>query len=465
MMTTIIVVMVIYFAGMVGISFMGKKYAQNFDSYLNMGRSGSLILIMGGAIGAHIGNGFVVGGAGEGAAVGMGGALYGIGCALSYVILSFGLNNFVYKNGYLSLADYLRARYRTNLPAIIFNLSTVFSYLGILGAQLLAGKALFVALGLNGTVGVVVIAVVVLLYSQISGLWGAYATSVIQTAVIFVGLIATTAILLARGGVGVIADAVSSGVIPSTVLSPIGYDSATMVLLVIPTCMSIFTDQCSFQRINSASSAKTSQRAHLLSAVLMIPLAIMPAFIGLYGAAAFGASGNEAFFSVVLNVLPPIATALIITAVIAAVMSTIDGAFIAFSAMLIKDLYKGYVKPDVSDKQMKSMTTVLNIIIAVFGIVIALVSSSIVSLLSATYVFLASSCLIPFLGGRIWKRGNGKGAAASSIVGMIVVILNMLGILPLPYASIFPILPALVVYIIVSLATKEEPAPEASIEA
>ena len=79
------------------------------------------------------------------------------------------------------------------------DLSTAISSIGLIAGQIMAGKALFEALGLPGNVGAIAIAVVVLLYSQLSGLWGAFATSVVQTGVILVGLVATTIVLFARG--------------------------------------------------------------------------------------------------------------------------------------------------------------------------------------------------------------------------------------------------------------------------
>lgn len=79
MLTTIIIVLVLYFGAMVAIGWAGRHRSQNFESYLNMGRSGGVILLMGGAIGGQIGNGFVVGGAAEGASVGLAGCAYGLG--------------------------------------------------------------------------------------------------------------------------------------------------------------------------------------------------------------------------------------------------------------------------------------------------------------------------------------------------------------------------------------------------
>ena len=206
-------------------------------------------------MGAHLGNGLVVGGGGEGAAVGLSGAVYGLGCCLSYVFLALLLNNFVYQNGYLSLADFLRKRYDNELPAQVYNIVTVLSYLGILGSQLMAGKALFEAMGMNGVVGVFIIAIVVFLYSQISGLWGAFATSVIQSAVIAVGILAAVIYLFQDNAWGLIQEAVAAGTVPETYTSLYkGYDLTTHLMLVIPVSLMIFTDQCSYQRICSAKS-------------------------------------------------------------------------------------------------------------------------------------------------------------------------------------------------------------------
>lgn len=55
--------------------------------------------------------------------------------------------------------------------------------------QILAGKAIFQAFGIDGNLSIIITALVVLFYASISGLWGAYMTSVIQVAVIVAGLI------------------------------------------------------------------------------------------------------------------------------------------------------------------------------------------------------------------------------------------------------------------------------------
>ena len=124
MIPTIVIVMAIYFLGMIGIGWLGRKNADSFNSYLNTGRKAGILLIMGGAIGGHIGNGFVVGGAGSGAEMGIGGIWYGIGCALSYVVLAFTINDYIYKKGYMSLADFLQERYGDKITSLIYSVTT-----------------------------------------------------------------------------------------------------------------------------------------------------------------------------------------------------------------------------------------------------------------------------------------------------------------------------------------------------
>ena len=457
MITTIVVVLVLYFAAMVAIGFMGRDKASNFDGYLSMGRSGGVILLMGGAIGGQIGNGFVVGGAAEGSAVGMAGAAYGLACALSLVMVAIFLNKFIYNGGYMSMADYTVKRYNNHIPGTIYDLSTAISSIGLIAGQIMAGQALFEALGLPGTVSAIAIAVVVLLYSQLSGLWGAFATSVVQTIIITVGLIVTTIVLLSKGAIGDMQTAIEAGSLASSSLDFSGLTAAGFAGMMLPLLLGMVTDQPTYQRVASAKSAKTSAIACWLSCLVMIPLALMPAFIGSYGAFQYGAAGSDAFFVVIINELPAIACALIIAAVLAAVMSTIDCGLITMSTCLTRDIWQGALKKNPTEAQLKKITLGVNIGFMGISTILALSSSSILGLLNSVYSFLAAACFVPFVGGVFWKKGNAKGATAASIAGVITVIISWFGV-SYPIPTFFPIIISAVAFVAVSLATQEKKA-------
>ena len=455
---TIVVVLVIYFAAMVFIGWMGRSKASNFEGYLSMGRTGGVLLLMGGAIGGQIGNGFVVGGAAEGAASGLAGSAYGIACALSLILVALFLNDFIYNNGYMSMADYTRQRYHSEVPGTIYDLSTAISSIGLIAGQIMAGKALFEALGLPGTVGAIAIAVVVLLYSQLSGLWGAFATSVVQTGVIIVGLVATTIVLISRGAIGEMNTAIQAGELAGSSLDMSGLSASGFAAMMLPLLFGMVTDQPTYQRINSAKSAGTSKIACYLSCIIMIPLALMPAFIGSFGAYKYNASGNSAFFDVILNELPAIVCALIIAAVLAAVMSTIDCGLITMSTVLTRDIWQGALHKNPSEKQLKKITLVINILFMGSSTILALSSGSILGLLNSVYSFLAAACFVPFVGGIVWKKADAKSAISASVVGVLTVLISWIPGVTFPLGNIipsglFPIIPSAMAFILVGLFT------------
>lgn len=453
MLTTIVIVMVIYFAVMALLGYLGKKHSSTFESHLNMARTAGPMMVICSAVGTHIGNGFIVGGAADGASIGLGGAVYGLGCALSYIIVGATVSNFLYKGNYVSLKDYLYQRYGDRVTGIIYDISTTLSYIGNVGAQLMAGYALFEALGFNGAYGVIAIAVIVFVYTQFAGLWGAFSTSVIQTIIIFASLVVTSVVILMNGGIDLIS---STNGLPDGYFKLVSMSIPAFIGLTLPTTISTLVDQCVVQRINSAKDAKTAVWGHIWAGFVLVPLAFLPAFIGMYGHAVYGATDNSAFFLVLLNDLPAVLAALAVCAVLAAVMSTISGMYTAFSATIVKDIYHDIINPKAGDKQLKIMSTGLSVITTICCILIALFADSIIDLLCATYVFIGAACLIPFLGGIIWKKATAAGAVVSSIVGVMFCVLDMIGVFHPTYESIFPLIPAAAAYIVVSLATQKK---------
>ena len=465
MLTTIVIVMVIYFGVMTLLGILGKKHTATFESYLNIARSAGPMMVVCSAVGTHIGNGFVVGGASDGASIGLGGAVYGLGCALSYVVVALTVSDFLYKRNCVSLADYLSARYGDKITSVVYDVSTTLSYIGNVGAQLMAGYALFEALGLNGMWGVIIIAVVVLIYSQVAGLWGSFATSVLQTLIILVALVLAAIVITTKGAFEIINDAVQAGQTPDGFYDLVSMSIPAFIGLTIPTSISTLVDQCVFQRINASRSAATAKWGHVGAGLLLVPLAFLPTFIGMYGRAAYGAEGDTVFFDVLLNDLPPVIAAIAVCAVLAAVMSTISGMYNSFTTTIIKDIYRDMINPKADDKLLYAMSTGLSIITTTACVLIALFADSIIGLLTATYTFIGAACLIPFLGGILWKGANAKGAVASSVAGVFFCLLDMVGIINPTYESLFPLVPALIAFVIVSLATRKgDPAQSAAAE-
>lgn len=454
-------VLVIYFAAMVGIGLRGKKnYGQSFDSKISANKTVGVWLFMGGAVGAHIGNGFVVGGAGDAAAVGLTGACYGLACALSYVVVAATVNKKVYETGYITLPAYLKARYNDSVIVVVVSIVHVIKYVANMGVQLMAGKALFIALGLDGNVGVFVMMGVVLAYSALSGLWGTLATSVVQTIVIVTGLVIASIYIALTGGIGSITSAVSSGALPSSFLELFPTTAAFTGLLIsgLTMGMGMMADQCMVQRVSSCKSAATAMKGWVFSIAVLTGSAFLPVLCGMYGRVQFDVTGNEAFFSVVLNIFPDFLGAIMIAAVLAAIMSSCDGFLVGISSIIGNDIYRGMINPNADEKTLNRLDYICSALSALAAVVIALYVNSIVGMLFTIVSFSAATCFAPFIGGMYWKRGTAKAAWISTIVGAVFVVLYITGITVTPLKEMLAAIVAIIVYVLVSFMTGDKAA-------
>jgi len=455
MLTTIIIVFVLYLGLMLAISWMGRKHSSSFSEYLIVDGKSPLILLIGGAVGAQVGNGLVVGGAGSAAGVGLAGVGYGLGCALSYLII-YPFTKKIRENGCLTPPEFIQAKYQSKGVSQLLNVVYAISVFPSIGAQMMAAKVLFDALGLNGTYGVIALCVVVFLYSQISGLWGALATSVVQICIIGAGVLIGCAYIFATGGWGEIVAAAASGAVPETFTGFGGYDLTTWILCLVPVAISAPIDNVAWQRVAAAKDLKTAKNHFWMSSLIMIPICFAPVIIGMYGRVVYGVADNTAFFNVILHIFPPVLAAFVVVAVIAAVMSTIDGSLIAESVIAVRGIYKNVIDPEASDEKMQKLTLPVNIATILISAWFAFSSNSIIGLLSNVYLFVGSAALAPVILGWYWKDANKQGAMAGIVVGSSFALLQLLGIYELPYSGITFLIPPFVSMIVVSLLTKKK---------
>lgn len=449
----LIAVIAVYFAAMIGIGLAGqKRYGQTFDSKISANKSVGVWLFMGGAVGAHIGNGFVVGGAGDSAALGLTGACYGLACAISYMVILL-INDKVYETGCVTLPGYLRERYNDETIVVVVSIVHVIKYVANIGVQLMAGKALFMALGLPGDVGVFVMMGIVLAYSALSGLWGTLATSVVQTIVIVAGLIAASAYIISTGGIDLITSKVASGALPAdfTTLFPTSAKFTGLLISGVTMGMGMMADQCMMQRVCSCKSARHARGGWIFSIVVLVIAAFMPVLCGMYGRAVFDETGNAVFFRVVIEVFPSLLAAIMIAAVLAAIMSSCDGFLVGISSIVCNDIYRKKINPDADEKTLNRVDFICSALSAIIAVVIALYVNSIVGMLFTIVSFSAATCFAPFIGGMFWKHGTAKAAWISTIVGAIFVVLYITGVTVTPLKEMLAAIVAIIVYVAVSL--------------
>lgn len=148
-------------------------------------------------------------------------------------------------------------------------------------------------------------------------------------------------------------------------------------------------DQISLQRLLSTSSYEQAKKSIYLNAVLVIPFVSVLWFLGLavftyysqHPEEATGLTGDTALFRFIAVHLPSPLPGVIIAAMLAAVMSTLDSGMNSLAAVTTKDIYLVFIRPDASERQQvlvsRIATAGVGVVAILMGLVIATVSTNI----------------------------------------------------------------------------------------
>jgi SSS family solute:Na+ symporter len=439
---------------MFGFAIYGMRYAKTTDSFLTGARRGTLLVVASSYMASHFGAGFVIGGAEYGARFGLSGVWYGLACSLSYVVFGLLMVKRIYREGHITVPDLLRKRYGDNVTASGFAAINTFACIGIIAGQIMAGQRLLQALGMDAFTGAVLFMVIVIAYCALSGLWGIMVTDVIQTAIGVGGLIMAYMMFFGSEGIGSLRSSLPADSFSWITSSWSTYD---FLMILVPTTLYGFISQPSYQRTVASKNEKVAVWSPFVAALALIPIAFLPVFLGMYGRSLYPEMAPGAvFFTVIIEHMPVWAGALMLAAILAIVMSTADSLLIAVTAHIVHDFYQKTLNPKASDQQCKILSYAVTVGVGIFATYVALSFTTIIGLLSFTYSVLVAATLAPVLAGFFWDGANSKGAICGMITGVAVLFLNRFGIVTFPYAALTASIPALIVLVVVSIATAKK---------
>lgn len=193
---------------------------------------------------------------------------------------------------------------------------------------------------------------------------------------------------------------------------------------------------------------------------------------------ALGQEREAAFGTAIRALLPSGFTGLMFAAILAAQMSTLSAFMVAASALLSRNLYKRYMRPEATDRQVLGIARFAGLAVVGLGMLFAFTVDSVADAL-LFFWGLSSLTGVFMWAGVLWKRTTSKGAWASfGVMGVIWALVGPIGLkLHDAYfqnvawlgqygekADLAPLalsyLPAgIVVLIVVSLLTKPLPKP------
>lgn len=216
-----------------------------------------------------------------------------------------------------------------------------------------------------------------------------------------------------------------------------------------------------FMAIRSDKELKKSAKIGIIWTVFILLFATL---IGIIGRLYLGYDehineGSLVFISMVRNIFPALISGVLLSAVLAASMSTADSQLLSAASSFASDVYKPvFRKNKAGDKEMMWMGRLVVIVISIVGLFIALSpdTGSIMSLVTNAWGLFGAALGPITLLSLFWKRFNFYGAVAGMIAGSVT---DILWILFLSKTGIYELLPSFVVglvaAVIVTLMTKE----------
>lgn len=158
----------------------------------------------------------------------------------------------------------------------------------------------------------------------------------------------------------------------------------------------------------------------------------------------------------------PLIAGLVLSAVLAAIMSTISSQLLVVSSALVEDLYKGLFNRHASDSQLKMLSRFSIVIVAAVAALIALdPESGVLKLVEFAWAGFGASFGPVIVASLYWRRLNAPGAAAGLIAGAIVAFiwggLPAFGIMDKPF-ELYEMIPGvaanILAMVVVTLMTK-----------
>lgn len=213
-----------------------------------------------------------------------------------------------------------------------------------------------------------------------------------------------------------------------------------------------------FMAVRSDEDIRKSAKIGITWTVLILLFSVLSAFAGRLFLGEISDS-STVFIQIVRKIFPPVISGLLLSAILAASMSTADSQLLASASAFASDVYKPIIRKDkASDKEMLWTGRIVVLVISIVALLIASNpnSGTIMNLVSNAWGVFGAAFGPVILLSLFWRRLTFSGAAAGIITGTLV---DILWLALLSSTGLYEIIPGflcgLCAAVVVSLLSKE----------
>ncbi|TCP97648.1 sodium/proline symporter [Cricetibacter osteomyelitidis] len=433
----------VYILGMIAIGFLAYYYTNNLSDYILGGRKlGSFVTAM--SAGASDMSGWLL--------MGLPGAVYAaglvegwiaigltVGAYLNWLFVAGRLRVFTeFNNNALTLPEYFHARFGTEHKTLkIISATIILVFFTIYCASgVVAGAKLFQNLmQVEYSTAIWYGALATIIYTFIGGFLAVSWTDTIQATLMVFALILTPVfVVLALGGMEQMqAVLVQAEVAAQKDFTDIFTGTTPLGLLSLAAWgLGYFGQPHILARFMAAYSVKSLHRARRIGMVWMIICLTGAVAIGFFGITYFYANPQVAqvvnneheqvFIELAKLLFNPWIAGVLLSAILAAVMSTLSGQLLISASAITEDFYKGFIRPNAGEKELVWLGRSMVLVIA--GIAIALAqdeNNKVLKLVEFAWAGFGSAFGPVVLLSLFWKRMTSAGALAGMLTGSTVV--------------------------------------------
>ena len=439
-----LIVLVLYVLGMVALGFAFAKKSSKTEEFMAAGRS-----LPGWAVGLSILGTYVssisfLANPGKSYASNWNPFVFSLSIPIAAVIAVKFFVPFYRKLGNVSAYEHLEYRFGpwARTYAGICYLLTQLARMGTI--MYLVALALEPLIDVDVRLIIIATGILVTLYTLVGGIEAVIWTDVVQSVVLTAGMLITVTIIclgMPEGPAQIIdiaRDADGKNKFNLGSFGPSLAEPTFWVVLIFGLVINLQNfgiDQSYVQRYITAKSDSEAKQSVWLGALLYVPISAILFFIGTalfaYHMAlpdqlpADGLAPDEAFPHFIANQLPVGLTGLLIAAIFAAAMSSVDSSLNSSATIILNDIYKRYFRKDAGEAESMRVLYATTLVLGVAGTAAALAMISIKSALDTWWKLsgiFAGGMLGLFLLGMISKRADSKAALLGVFCGLSVIV-------------------------------------------
>lgn len=310
--------------------------------------------------------------------------------------------------------------------------------------------------------GMLVTAIVFVGITLIGGFWAAGLTNIINVVFIYAGV--TIGAIMAVAKVGGLSELTAKLPVehPGFDLGALGWGMVIAWFVVM--CTTVFSVQSIAQISFAAKDPASAKKGFILGAVLILPVGFISAIIGVAAAIAHpGIIPTEALPKMVLS-LSPFVAGIILAGLWAADVSTASALLIGSATLVVGDLIKRFMVPDLSEKKELIYSRITVLVISIITYTLAVFVSGILKTLLIGLTLTTAYTLITLMTiywPQVCRRSHATGTllvAMAALVGWLIIpqISVYFAGIGMPHPIYFCWIVSLVTFFVIAIVDKRK---------